>query len=516
MPSILLGAEEPRTLVATARHAARLARGGLAHAAESMAAWGAARWPLDPEVVACATELAPVADRRYWAALSKALSRRPPSAQAEAALAAQTGPDDLRALCTDVLPLCATENGVAWLAALWPVLLTHPAPDAHALAREAIAQTDLTRWPQLAERLRAELDLLDETIDESVLATLSTPGFAQWRSVLEAIRTADPARMITQLGSLGWNVNLLHVLHGLTHPITPAPDTSSVAICLYTWNKADLLEQTLDSLLASNVGEAPIFVLDNGSTDHTPELLARYAQAHPRLTPVTLPVNIGAPGARNWLLALPEVRALRYACFVDDDVLLPPGWLQQLLGAAHTSGAATVGVRVCATTPPTLLQSADYNLLPPQPALFESAPATHVNLFENATGQPDMGLHAYARPCAHVSGCCHLLRLDKHEPGFDIRFSPTQFDDLDRDLKLLAAHAQDFVHNCHAYYEGRIRIGHVQHSSLARATTRAQHGQIAGARTKLEANHPADTMHTLFSTNLELLRNHTQTILNDL
>ena len=52
---------------------------------------------------------------------------------------------------------------------------------------------------------------------------------------------------------------------------------------------------------------------------------------------------------------------------------------------------------------------------------------------------PDWGQYAVTRPCATVTGCCHLFRTDVlvASGGFDIRFSPSQYDDLDHDLRLL-------------------------------------------------------------------------------
>ena len=48
---------------------------------------------------------------------------------------------------------------------------------------------------------------------------------------------------------------------------------------------------------------------------------------------------------------------------------------------------------------------------------------------------PDWGAYGLTRPCATVTGCCHLFPTDvlAATGGFDLRFSPTQYDDLDHD-----------------------------------------------------------------------------------
>ncbi len=97
----------------------------------------------------------------------------------------------------------------------------------------------------------------------------------------------------------------------------------TVAIC--TWNRANLLRQTLASL-AEQPWEADggscLLVVDNGSTDDTRRVLESF---HGKL-PLTW-VSEATPGhsaARNRALA--ETRS-SHLLFTDDDVLVEPGWL---------------------------------------------------------------------------------------------------------------------------------------------------------------------------------------------
>ncbi len=84
------------------------------------------------------------------------------------------------------------------------------------------------------------------------------------------------------------------------------------------------------------------------------------------LQPIHLQVNVGAPAARNWLLAEPEVRKAKWAVFLDDDVELEPNWLEELLATAQSYGnPGAVGCRITSTGAPRSLQSADYHLFPP-------------------------------------------------------------------------------------------------------------------------------------------------------
>ena len=171
------------------------------------------------------------------------------------------------------------------------------------------------------------------------------PAFAPARrglALLEANADALPD-LLAALRLAPWQAGLALVtadaLSGARNAVAPPP--GPVLIMLYTWNKAADLDATLASLFASDLAaagpgadaaRARVMVLDNGSTDETPRVLDRWRNSHGLLR-VDLPVNIGAPAARNWLAATPEARAAETLVFLDDDVDLPADWLGRL-GAA--------------------------------------------------------------------------------------------------------------------------------------------------------------------------------------
>ncbi|MDR3641542.1 MAG: glycosyltransferase family A protein [Humidesulfovibrio sp.] len=269
-------------------------------------------------------------------------------------------------------------------------------------------------------------------------------------------------------------LRLFDLVNGEARAALPVP--GGAAILLYTFNKARELDETLASLAASDIGEARVWVLDNGSSDGTPGVLATWKQLlGERLTPLRLPVNIGAPAARNWLLSLPEVRRFPYLAFLDDDVALPADWLLKL-GAAVTAcpEASVWGCRVVDDANPLVAQSVDLTPLPAgegeQPLVL---PRMHL-------GQPDLGQFSYLRPCVSVTGCCHLLReadIDR-TGGFDIRFSPTQFDDLERDLRL-------GLFGGHAAYQGHLCVRHKRRSGAAAEHSTADIGNATANTHKL-------------------------------
>ncbi len=508
LPLWCLGLEEP----GLARHlAARAVLSGdadLAACGLGLALWGWQRAPLDRDRAAFLAELLPeAAPLKAWlrgllarldAPLEGGADREALAAEVAALVSSAADGGDTRPVVRALLPrLRDAATGLAWLSLAWEGLLRLGSLD---LCRAALAACP---WPEGFSELRARLDLeaafflapVDPPLPVSPEAPEGgTKFFIAWERYVAAetqLRrgAADQAREILSglFAELPWHVHLGQKLHALLSPppVAPRASTAGAAILVYSWNKAALTRQTLESLARTDYGEARIFCLDNGSTDGTGEAMAACAALFPAgaLSVTRLPVNVGAPAARNWLLSLPEVRQREWAVFLDDDVILPQAWLRRLLGAGEAApdcGAA--GCRIVSATPPACLQSADYQLFIPdgQPRTFRDLPE-NVVVFDNCAGQLDLGLFSYARPATHVSGCCHALRTSvlAELGGFDIRFSPTQFDDLDRDLRSAVAGRP-------ATYAGDLAVAHVQHSSLAKAKGPAAMGQVFGNKIKLE------------------------------
>lgn len=101
--------------------------------------------------------------------------------------------------------------------------------------------------------------------------------------------------------------------------------TPGVDIVVPTFNRANLLPECLDSLLAQNLKPARIIVVNDGSTDDTVQVLRRY---EPLVRHVTTP-NAGRAAAIN--VGLSQVKADYVWIFDDDDVALPDGLERMVL-----------------------------------------------------------------------------------------------------------------------------------------------------------------------------------------
>lgn len=317
-------------------------------------------------------------------------------------------------------------------------------------------------------------------------------GEARYR---QGDREGALARWDEALARRAWQVNLLLRRHDVRHNIDlpAALPPGRGAVLLYTWNKADSLQLTLDSLFASDLGDTPVIVLDNGSTDATPEVLRHWQnQRGAQLHTVTLPCNIGAPAARNWLLCLPETRACDWLVFLDDDVEMPADWLRHF-GAAmqHRPDHAIYGCRVVDHAVPAVLQSVDLHLDPggPSGAANGSVPSYtrrfHVGDIHHQT--LDYGQFSYQRPCVSVTGCCHLFRRSAIDTRglFDVRYSPSQYDDLEHDIRHALAGELPLYH-------GHLRILHMKRSGRATMTSPHQLASAWANLYKLQMRYSAD------------------------
>lgn len=354
---------------------------------------------------------------------------------------------------------------------LGPFLCPAPAKAAwtrrvfHAYARIGMVDEALALWPHLDEKSLDEhtLNLAAEVFFKSGDRSKTARLYA---ASLRLDPVQDPVR---------------RRLDELAAPFVPDPRLlaeRSVNIYLYTWNKADMFGQTLQSLAATDIGGANLKVLLNGCTDHSREV----AEAARNLFPenpyeiIELPVNVGAPAARNWLIAHPDTRGADYTAFLDDDVDVPRNWLAHYLTVAEaTPRFGVVGCKALFPGTPARYQYLFRNIAVAKEGFVRISLVTPNNQFDN-------GLYDFVRPTDNVMGCCHLFSRDLLQdlPSFDIRFSPSQLDDIAHDLDArLAGYS--------VVYTGLVSCIHHQSSGVGvhSRTDLAKMGNVIGNDVKL-------------------------------
>jgi glucosyl-dolichyl phosphate glucuronosyltransferase len=137
----------------------------------------------------------------------------------------------------------------------------------------------------------------------------------------------------------------------MTTPGQPPP-TPKVTVAILTYNRADFLRQTLAGIQQQQFprDHYEVLVVDNNSADNTREVVQSFAEDRPAPRHVFEPKQ-GLDHARN--RAIREARG-EIIVFADDDILVKPDWLSQLvvpLMADHSRRVGALGGEVIPVFP---------------------------------------------------------------------------------------------------------------------------------------------------------------------
>ena len=106
--------------------------------------------------------------------------------------------------------------------------------------------------------------------------------------------------------------------------------TDQVAAVVVTYNRVDKLGRVLDSILAQSRPVERLIVIDNASTDSTPQLLATYA-GDARVEVLRLDSNTGGAGGFAAGMERAYERGADWVWIMDDDCYTEEDALEKLL-----------------------------------------------------------------------------------------------------------------------------------------------------------------------------------------
>ena len=105
-------------------------------------------------------------------------------------------------------------------------------------------------------------------------------------------------------------------------------------LVLLSWNQLECTRPCVESILANTGLPCRLIIVDQNSDAETRAYL-RGLRSTPRVTVELLfnPTNVGYPAGMN--LGLRRAAA-PYVCFLNNDILVPPGWLEELIRVAES------------------------------------------------------------------------------------------------------------------------------------------------------------------------------------
>jgi GT2 family glycosyltransferase len=252
----------------------------------------------------------------------------------------------------------------------------------------------------------------------------------------------------------------------------------SVAIVIIHWNKRELLEKFLPSVLQSGYPNLQVVLADNASTDDSVE----WAKIHyPSIQIIQLPQNYGYAGGYNH--ALKQVKA-DYYILLNNDVEVTQNWIEPIIEAMENNP-------LMAAAQPKMLQ---YN----QKDFFEYAGAAggfldHLGyvfcrgrIFESL--EKDHGQYNNSVQTFWASGACLFVRAKAfHEvKGFDEDFF-AHMEEVDLCWRLQLAGYQ-------IWYIGASEVYHLGGSTLQQGNPQKTYLNFRNSLQMLLKNSPTKTL----------------------
>lgn len=123
-------------------------------------------------------------------------------------------------------------------------------------------------------------------------------------------------------------------------PSSPRAAAPPLSVAMSVYNGERFLAEAVDSILSQSFADFEFLILDDGSTDETPRILAGYASRDPRIRPI-IRENRGLVASLNQLLT--EARAPIVARMDADDIAHPDRFARQMQFLADNPDHGVVG-----------------------------------------------------------------------------------------------------------------------------------------------------------------------------
>lgn len=99
----------------------------------------------------------------------------------------------------------------------------------------------------------------------------------------------------------------------------------------YAYNAEKTIKRTIDSVLSQTYGDFSYYVVDNGSTDHTYEIIRNMSEQDSRIIPLRNEQNHIWKSGNYWFDIIYQLCSDDFFCFVDADDAYKPDFLKKSL-----------------------------------------------------------------------------------------------------------------------------------------------------------------------------------------
>lgn len=206
------------------------------------------------------------------------------------------------------------------------------------------------------------------------------------------------------------------------------PPPPLVSIIILNYNGMEHIKPCLESIRRNTPEYHEIIVIDNASTDKSPD----YLHSLPDIILVENPVNIGCPPARAQAMAFAKGA---YVVLLDNDTIVTKGWLTKFIGyAAANPRIGTMGPRSNYASGLQFIPNVPYSDL------------NGLEQFAYSFGQWNRG---QLIPTTRLIGFCMFIRREVIDEigSIDASFGKFGFEDDDYTWRVRIAGFQSFVAN---------------------------------------------------------------------
>ncbi len=221
---------------------------------------------------------------------------------------------------------------------------------------------------------------------------------------------------------------------------------STVSIIVRTHNDLPLVRICINSLLTHTEKHHELILVDNASTDGTPEYLLDLAADNPQIKTIFNDKNLGFSGGNNVGLAVSEGD---HIVLLDSSAVVTAGWLERMLEASEKNPRAGLLGPVTNNVPGLQnLSLVNYN-----EESMRSLNEYAATMAEDLQGQ--------VIKATRLSGFCLMIKreLMARIGGLDERFGKGKIEDNDYCLRTLAAGYDSLiVRSCYVHNMGRKNI----------------------------------------------------------